>query len=426
MAVCMDVALPAVDWDDLFSDDLLPELAFPPPLPEQPPRPAGVSTPDQCTRSPSASFRLGSSSDALLRQQVGAPPDGTGCSAQPTTLSLYSGWSLASAALPVAPAAARALNRLVDSEKSVRTARRPAGEAPAPEAQPMRSSKRQKTNFTEEKERRRQQNLKDQRAYRARVKVSCQTVAGVGVRRIALSQSCVHLVWVLHAAGPGLGSSPSSELIPRTGDHCPRDNESALQHLIHGWLSHDNACSDRTCLLSHVRSATVLCVAQAKEEVLRASVAKLEGKVQLLQARRRRLAAQNATLKDARASLCAGPDSGPRWPDVSEVGAQQQEVRPAVHGGMAASCRPPQHRRRLREWLHFRRGRAVSHVHGGPQCVRLMLQSFFPTLVMSGARRRGSFTGAPQRALGLPLHQWSSRPGPALRVCRQRRAASTT
>jgi hypothetical protein len=55
--------------------------------------------------------------------------------------------------------------------------------------------------------------------------------------------------------------------------------------------------------------------------------------VQLLQARRRRLALQNATLKDARASLCLGADRGPHWPDVSNAGAQPAQVTPPCRQG---------------------------------------------------------------------------------------------
>jgi hypothetical protein len=176
MTVCMDTAGPAIDWDDLFSDDLLPELAFPALLPGQPPRLAGVSTPDQCTRSPSASFRLGSPSDLLLQQRSEALAGGTGTSVQPTWHSL-SRWSQGSAALPVAPPASQASSRLANPGGLAGTARRPGSEPSAPGAQSVcSSSKRQRTGLTEEKERRRQQNLKDQRAYRARVKVPCRAI----------------------------------------------------------------------------------------------------------------------------------------------------------------------------------------------------------------------------------------------------------
>ena len=89
MTTCMDPNPDAFDWEGLFSDDLMPELAFTPPLPAQPsrlPSEAGVSTPDQCSPSPSAMLRLAPTSDPLPQQQFGALAGSTGWPAQPIGL----------------------------------------------------------------------------------------------------------------------------------------------------------------------------------------------------------------------------------------------------------------------------------------------------------------------------------------------------
>ena len=181
----MDPDLGGLVWDDVFDDELAALLAQAPSLPTLlPPEPlafeAGVSTPDQHISAPAASHRLsaqfqhhsGPSSDALPPTSA-VPAVSIPKNPSPCGLALPRD-ELLSAAFPDAPAceARRPHSSLLRPATHVRSAQGGPAIVQAPssrEAPCGQGIKRHKVDAKEE--RRRQQNKKDQQAYRARNKV---------------------------------------------------------------------------------------------------------------------------------------------------------------------------------------------------------------------------------------------------------------
>ena len=187
----MDPDLDRLYWDDVFDDELAALLGLAPSLPTTllPQDPlafeAGVSTPDQRISPPSASGRPATQFQSARQQHTGATPDGT-----PPAPALPAGHAASH------PSPCRTTlpcdGSLSDpsSHASTGGARRPAPtslsqptehgngthsapvalQAPSGRKLPSdQGSKRHKVDVKEE--RRRQQNKKDQQAYRQRTKV---------------------------------------------------------------------------------------------------------------------------------------------------------------------------------------------------------------------------------------------------------------
>ena len=191
----MDLDLDCLDWNSVFDDEIASVVALAPslpaPSPMQPALEAGVSTPRQCSPQHAASSTLSTEAQQSLKLRFGGisdePAPGLGL---PPYRALSPPFSYASTPAwggsqfsPSPDGFAFAARREPSSSAMPEAHALPvviasgypaSSEAPLGQEGPLKSvSKRHKSDPKEE--RRREQNLKDQRAYRARIKV-CPTL----------------------------------------------------------------------------------------------------------------------------------------------------------------------------------------------------------------------------------------------------------
>jgi len=193
----MDLDLDRLDWDDVFDDELAALLGLAPSLPALLPQDtlayeAGVSTPDQDSYPPSASVRLATRSQPGLQHHFEGTLDGLDLAPalpavcgqshpSPCGPTFACGGSLSDPSPDASACGTRrpAPSSLSQPTEHVNNTRGASVALQVPssrEAPSDQGTKRHKVDVKEE--RRKQQNKKDQQAYRARNKVRFQPLSG--------------------------------------------------------------------------------------------------------------------------------------------------------------------------------------------------------------------------------------------------------